>query len=169
MRQSWKLALAGIIALSMAGCANEENAEGGGGGNKELNRDARTYENSNPISREQENREGALPLQAEPKSGTAVSGNTGDERVQNPKTTVIARGGVPTAKVDVNSATMEELHAVPGISHNMAEAIINNRPYRSQQDLIKRVPNLDKRFLSSFDQYLTIGPAREKAVPTGDN
>lgn len=167
MRQSWKLALAGIIALSMAGCANEEAREGGGGGN-EANRDTRTYENSNPISREQENREGALPMQAEPKSGTSVSGNTG-ERVQNPKTTVIARGGAPTAKVDVNSATMEELHAVPGISHNMAEAIINNRPYRSQQDLIKRVPNLDKRFLASFDQYLTIGPVREKAAPTGDN
>jgi DNA uptake protein ComE-like DNA-binding protein len=169
MRQSWKLALAGIIALSMAGCANEENRDGGGGGDKELNRDSRTYENSNPISREQENREGALPMQAEPESGTAVNGKTGDERVQNPKTDVIARGGVPTSKVDVNSATMEELHAVPGISHNMAEAIINNRPYRNQQDLIKRVPNLDKRFLSSFDQYLTIGPAREKAAPTGDN
>ena len=29
------------------------------------------------------------------------------------------------------------------------------------EDMPRRVPNLDKRFLSSFDQYLTIGPARE--------
>ena len=160
MRHAWKLALAGLMAVGLAGCANEEPTEGGGGGN-EMTRDSRSYENSNPVSREQENTEGALPMQAQPETGQPVQGQVG-ERVQQPKTDVVARGGVPSEKVDVNSATVEQLQQVPGISHNLAEAIVNNRPYRNKEDLIRRVPNLDKRWVSSFDQHLTFGPARER-------
>ncbi|MNS45398.1 photosystem II complex extrinsic protein precursor U [compost metagenome] len=178
MRHGVKLAMAGAIALSLAGCFNENNADQGGGGgqnaqrdgadtsvsNKELNRDAATIENSNPVTRDQESQKGAVPLQAQPDSGQAVQGKVGDNRVQNPKSTVIAKGGEPTTKVDVNSATVEQLQQVPGISHNMAEAIVNNRPYRNKEDLIRRIPNLDKRFLNSFDEYITIGAPKEKGA-----
>jgi DNA uptake protein ComE-like DNA-binding protein len=178
MRHGVKLAMVGALALSLAGCFNEQNADQGGGGgqnaqrdgadtsvsNKELNRDAATIENSNPVTREQESQKGAVPLQAQPESGQAVQGKVGDNKVQSPKSTVIARGGEPTTKVDVNSATVEQLQQVPGISHNMAEAIVNNRPYRNKEDLIRRIPNLDKRFLNSFDQYLTFGAPQEKGA-----
>ncbi|MFN3429858.1 MAG: ComEA family DNA-binding protein [Candidatus Sericytochromatia bacterium] len=178
MRHGVKLAMVGAIALSLAGCFNERDAEQGGGGgqnaqrdgadtsvsNKELNRDSSEIENSNPVTRDQESQKGAVPLQAEPESGQGVQGQVGDNTIQNPKTTVIARGGEPTTKFDVNSATVEQLQQVPGISHVMAQAIVNNRPYRNKDDLIRRVPNLDKRFLNSFDQYLTFGAPQEKGA-----
>jgi Helix-hairpin-helix motif len=178
MRHGWRLVLAGTIAMSLTGCFNERDAEQGGGGGandqrdtgisqKEMQRDTREIENSNPVTREQESQGGAVPMQAVPGSGQGVKGQVADNRVQNPKTTVIARGGAPTTKVDVNSATVEQLQQVPGISANLAKAIVNNRPYRNKQDLIRRIPNLDKRFLNSFEQYLTFGAATTKGGGAG--
>ncbi len=43
-----------------------------------------------------------------------------------------------TARVDINSATVEQLAAVKGLNRGLAEAIIKGRPYKSEDELTKR-------------------------------
>jgi competence protein ComEA len=41
--------------------------------------------------------------------------------------------------VDVNRASLEELEAVPGVTHEIAQRIVSGRPYRSWDDLARRL------------------------------
>jgi competence protein ComEA len=62
-----------------------------------------------------------------------------------PGTTVIAqstpasssKANAPAGeKLDINSATKEQLDALPGIGDAYAQKIIDNRPYRTKRDLV---------------------------------
>jgi DNA uptake protein ComE-like DNA-binding protein len=44
----------------------------------------------------------------------------------------------PEARTDINSATVEELLKVPGMTRTWAERIIRFRPYHSKDDLLLR-------------------------------
>jgi competence protein ComEA len=46
--------------------------------------------------------------------------------------------GIEASKLDVNSASSEELTALKGIGEVYAAMIIRDRPYRERKDLIKR-------------------------------
>jgi hypothetical protein len=48
---------------------------------------------------------------------------------------------------------------VPGMSANLAAAIVNNRPYHNPDDMVRRIPNLDKRLVTAMQPYLTFGAA----------
>lgn len=41
-------------------------------------------------------------------------------------------------RVDINHASLDELIAVPGMTHSWAERIIRFRPYHAKNDLVKR-------------------------------
>src|SRR5947207_3266755 len=41
-------------------------------------------------------------------------------------------------QVDVNSASKEELEALPGIGPALADKIIQNRPYKAKRELVSR-------------------------------
>jgi DNA uptake protein ComE-like DNA-binding protein len=64
-------------------------------------------------------------------------------------------------KIDVNSATVEELAAVPGLEWRQAQRITVNRPYAKLQDLARA--GLSPRLIEHLTALLTVDPA--KAMP----
>ena len=65
-------------------------------------------------------------------------------------------------KIDVNSATVEELAAVPGLERRQAQRITVNRPYAKLQDLARA--GLSPRLIEHLTALLTVDPA--KAMPS---
>lgn len=152
MRWNRQLTMGAALALLLTGCPGGEGEQGGGGGD---DTPAVTYDRSNPVTRQQEGSKGAVPLQPVA-GGEPVSQPR--EGIENARTQVIARGGQAQLKVNVNTATQQELMRVPGIGQNLAQAIVSYRrsgPYTGPEDLANRLPNVDERLVDSFDQYLT--------------
>jgi len=56
------------------------------------------------------------------------------QKAPSPSQTVPA----PEDRVDLNSASLDQLLKVPGMTHTWAARIIRFRPYRSKNDLIDR-------------------------------
>ena len=71
-----------------------------------------------------------------------------------------------TALVDVNTATHEELMALPGIGKVMAERIVTNRPFATVDDL-RRVPGIGAKTLDKLRPLVHVAPA-EADVPAAD-
>jgi hypothetical protein len=59
-------------------------------------------------------------------------------------------------KINVNSATVEALTAVPGVDRRQALRIIANRPYAKLQDLARS--GLSTRFIERLTGFLTVDP-----------
>jgi competence protein ComEA len=97
---------------------------------------------------------GALP-DADPTKPPNLVG-----RLSDGKQVKVARRGAGTAaasRVDINSASVEELSAVPGVDRQLAEAIVNERegygPFSTLTEL-HTVLGLDTTFVSALRPYL---------------
>jgi hypothetical protein len=66
-------------------------------------------------------------------------------------------------KIDVNSATVEELAAVPGMERRQAQKITVNRPYAKLQDLARA--GLSPRLIEHLAPSLTLDSDAPSAFP----
>lgn len=148
MRQTWILALGAAMVVAMSGCARDEGEPGGGGGNR-----LETHDDSNPVTREERSGEALKQVPTD----TSAQAPTDRDGLTNVESKPIARGGQPLLKVNVNTASVEELTQVPGISADLAQAIVANRPYQDAQDLSDKIPSLKPNSVASFEQYLVFG------------
>jgi len=75
---------------------------------------------------------------------------------------VPVRGGKAEspARVDLNTAGIEEISRLPGMTTQTAERIIGNRPYRNLDQLVTKKVVGRKEF-SQFRDYVVIGPGKK--------
>jgi DNA uptake protein ComE-like DNA-binding protein len=73
-----------------------------------------------------------------------------------------ARQGSPTAvkRINVNLATPEEIRHLPGVTAELVERIIRNRPYRRMDELVtKKV--MGKKQFAELREYIAVGSERK--------
>jgi DNA uptake protein ComE-like DNA-binding protein len=86
-----------------------------------------------------------------PAGGAAAAGAAAGGAAATPKT----KTAPSSAKVDLNTATEEELEGLKGVGPATAKKIIDSRPYTSVQDLKKA--GLSDKLIASLGSHVTVG------------
>jgi helix-hairpin-helix protein len=66
-------------------------------------------------------------------------------------------------RIDINSATVEELQAVPGMERHQAFRIIAHRPYAKLEDLVRA--DLSPVTIERLARFLVVDPDWPSALP----
>ena len=65
--------------------------------------------------------------------------------------------------VDINHASIQELITINGIGQNLANRIIEHRPYEALHDLVN-IPGINETKLAALMPYMTLSSTVEKPV-----
>src|SRR5207244_12879389 len=96
----------------------------------------------------------ALALLASASPAQSTESTKGTQHDATPKTTKTKISAKKAALVDINSASKEELDALPGIGDTLAQKIIDERPYRSKRKLRTRKIVSKSEYAKSRDQLV---------------
>jgi len=66
-----------------------------------------------------------------------------------------AQTAAPQYSLNINTATKEQLDALPGIGPSTAQAIIDGRPYAKTEDLLK-VKGIDPNIFTQIKDLITV-------------
>jgi endonuclease YncB( thermonuclease family) len=87
----------------------------------------------------------------------AVAAQRSQQRREDAETRIATGTAPPTRALDLNSAARDQLMRIPGIGEHYANAIIENRPYRAVDELL-RVNGIGPKRLERLRKWVKIGP-----------
>ncbi len=99
--------------------------------------------------------------------GACLTASRAAERDQKPGAATTIKIPVPTTikPIDINSGSIEQLRALPGIHSHYAEKIVAGRPYQKKQELVSRKIIPEPVFEKIKDRIITVN---QEAQPRGD-
>jgi competence protein ComEA len=92
----------------------------------------------------------AIPSAAESAEKTSSAGKAVTEKTEKTKTKL-----APGQRININTASKEELEALPGIGPVKAQAIIDNRPYTTPEDIMK-VKGIKQKSFEKIEDLITV-------------
>jgi competence protein ComEA len=91
-----------------------------------------------------------IPSAAESAEKTSSAGKAVTEKTEKTKTKL-----APGQRININTASKEELEALPGIGPVKAQAIIDNRPYTTPEDIMK-VKGIKQKSFEKIEDLITV-------------